>query len=96
MSQKHISVFRKFYDIGDQDPSPPCSFCGNQGHDIHHIYSRGLKGFEDNGKHYDINDILNLISLCRKCHDLAHGGGLTKGQLLLRNKYMILNKKFGY
>jgi len=97
MAQKHISVYREFFKIGDQDPPRPCEMeCGRQGVDIHHIHSRGLKGFDHNGKHYDINDILNLILLCRKCHEKAHGGGLTKGQLLLRHKYVMLNNQYGY
>ena len=96
MAQKHITVYRKFFEIGDQDPTPCCEICRRQGNEIHHIYSRGLKGFEDNGKWYDINDILNLILLCRKCHEEAHGGGLSKGQLLLRHKYVMLQKQYGY
>lgn len=94
--QKHIKVYREFFGIGDQDTKPPCEMCGNHGNDLHHIYSRGLKGFDHNGKWYNINDILNIICLCRGCHDKAHGGGLTKGQLLLRHKYVMLNKKYGY
>ena len=96
MAQKHITVYRKFFDIGDQDIIPPCEFCGNHGNDIHHIESRGLKGFYHNEKYYDINDIFNLILLCRKCHDKAHGGGITKGQLFLRHKYVMLHKQYGY
>lgn len=95
--QTHIKVYREFFDIGDQHAPIPCEMrCGKTIVDIHHIHSRGLKGFDHNGKHYDINDILNLIGLCRKCHDKAHGGELTKGQLLLRHKYVMLNKEHGY
>ena len=70
--------------------------CGKQINDIHHIHSRGLPGFDHNGKHYNIDDILNLIGLCRTCHDKAHGGGLTKGQLILRHKYVMLHTKYGH
>ena len=84
MAQKHITVYRKFFGIGDQDAPLSCEMkCGKQINDIHHIHSRGLKGFDHNGKHYDINDILNLIGLCRQCHNKAHGGELTKDQLLI-------------
>lgn len=97
MSQKHIQVYREFFKIGDQDVYPPCEMqCKRQMNEIHHIHSRGLKGFDHNRKHYDINDILNLIGLCRTCHELAHGGGLDKGQLLLRHKYVMLQRSHGY
>ena len=96
MAQKHIEVYRKFFDIGDQDIKPACEMCGNQGNDIHHIHSRGLKGFNHNETWYEINDILNLIVLCRSCHDKAHGGELSKGQLLLRHKYVMLQYTHGY
>ena len=93
MAQKHITVYRKFFSIGDQDATPPCEMnCGNQMNDIHHIHSRGLKGFDYDGKHYDINDILNLIGLCRNCHEKAHGGGLTKDQLFVRHEGAMMLK----
>ncbi len=81
MAQRHITVYRKFFRVGDQDVYE-CERCtGNQGCEIHHIYSRGLPGFEYKGFYYEVNDILNLILVCRDCHDLAHGGGLTKEDL---------------
>lgn len=94
--QIHIKVYREFFEIGDQDRKPACEMCGNQGHDIHHIHSRGLKGFNHNETWYEINDIFNLMALCRSCHDKAHGGGLSKGQLFLRHKYVMLQKQYGY
>ena len=82
MAQKHIKVYREFFGIGDQDIQPPCELCGKNGIEIHHITSRGLKSFECIGVIYDdINDILNLIGLCRDCHNKAHGGELSKENL---------------
>ena len=88
--QKHIRIFRKFYGIGDQDPPLICAVCPRQMNDAHHIHSRGLKGFEWKGKWYDINDILNLIPLCRDHHNGAHGGEFTKEYLLEINEIRIL------
>ncbi len=89
--QKHIKVFRSFYGIGDQDQPPSCALCPAQCNDIHHVHSRGLKGFEYKGEWYDINDILNLIPLCREHHNGAHGGEFTKEYLLKTNEIRILN-----
>lgn len=90
--QNHIKVYREFYGIGDQDATPSCSICGlNNGVQIHHIHSRGLKTFKYEGKQHGINDILNLIALCRDHHSDAHGGGLSKEFLLKTNEISILN-----
>lgn len=88
--QKHIKVYRKFYGIGDQDQQPTCALCPEQANDIHHIHSRGLKAFMYNGCSYGINEILNLIALCRKHHEDAHGGEYTKDYLLAKNEILIL------
>ena len=91
MSGKHIKVYREYFKIGDQDPTPDCEVCGRQGLEIHHITSRGLKSFECLGKTYnDINDIYNLILLCRDCHNKAHGGEYSKNQLYKMHKIRIL------
>lgn len=88
--QKHIKVYREFFKIGDQDITL-CEICNSVAVDIHHITSRGLKSFKYEGKwHYDINDILNLIGLCRKCHYKAHGNKLTKEYLYKAHKLRIL------
>ena len=94
MMQKHIKVYREYFKIGDQDPTPNCEVCNRQGNDIHHITSRGLKTFEYLHKDYnDINHILNLIALCRDCHNLAHAGTYTKNHLYKIHRNRILQWK---
>jgi len=88
--QRHIKVFREFYGIGDQDPPLICALCPKQMNDVHHIHSRGLKGFEYKGEYFDINHILNLIPLCREDHNGAHGGKYTKDYLLKINEKRTL------
>lgn len=84
--QKHIKVYREFYRIGEDD-TMMCSVCPTVAVDIHHITSRGLKSFEYKGKQYnDINNILNLIGLCRSCHNKAHGNIFSKDFLYGMNK----------
>lgn len=91
MSQKHIKVYREFFKIGDQD-IVLCELCSKQANDIHHITSRGLKSFECMTIVYDdINNILNLIGLCRDCHNKAHGGELSKENLYKIHYNHILN-----
>jgi 5-methylcytosine-specific restriction endonuclease McrA len=89
--QQHVKVYTQFFGIGEQDTHNPCEWCNRTGHDIHHIHSRGLKGFEHNGQQYDINHIFNLILLCRDCHNNAHGGLITKSQLMDKHKDRMTN-----
>jgi 5-methylcytosine-specific restriction endonuclease McrA len=63
----------KFFDYGESDVIL-CEACGRPAKDIHHIEGRG--------KGKDV--ISNLIALCRKCHERAHGIGnvpLSKGEV---------------
>ena len=91
--QRHIKVYREYFKIGDQD-IVLCEVCDRVAVDIHHITSRGLKSFEYKGKTYnDINHILNLIGLCRECHNKAHGGEYSKNQLYKMHKIRILQWK---
>jgi len=87
--QKHIKVYREFFEIGDQDISL-CEVCNAVAVDIHHITSRGLKTFEWCGDTYHINDILNLIGLCRDCHNDAHSNIIGKNYLYTRHQFHIL------
>jgi hypothetical protein len=53
-----------------------------QGIDVHHIHSRGSGGG-------DIKE--NLICLCRKHHNMAHNGLITRKQL-----EAMLERRYGY
>ena len=74
--QKHTKIYFKHYGIafnesGWHDPIK-CEVCGNKAVDIHHINGRYAN---------DSNEIENLVALCRKCHQDAHNGILSKGDL---------------
>ena len=60
--QKYIKVYCDYFDIKTENELI-CEACGKPAVDIHHIYGRG--------KGMDV--IKNLMALCRKCHDRAHG-----------------------
>jgi 5-methylcytosine-specific restriction endonuclease McrA len=47
-----------------------CEICGRTGQDIHHIEPRSKFGSKNRE---DMDKIENLVCLCRKCHDDAHG-----------------------
>ena len=75
--QQHTKIYFKHYGIafnesGWHDPIK-CEVCGCVAIDIHHINGRWNKE--------NSNDIKNLIALCRRCHNDAHSGELTKGDL---------------
>lgn len=54
-----------------------CEHCGKRGPvDPHHLFSRGFGG----GTRLDI--AINLIALCRKCHDEFHNGKIKLFDLL--------------
>jgi 5-methylcytosine-specific restriction endonuclease McrA len=46
------------YDVSD---FIPCEVCGAEAKDIHHVQARSIR--KDL-----VNDITNLMALCRKCH----------------------------
>lgn len=59
---RHVRIYMDYFGYGEQDIIL-CEVCGQRAVDIHHIDGRG--------KGKDV--ISNLIALCRKCHNAAHG-----------------------
>lgn len=95
----HVKTYMDHFGYGIDDIIL-CEFCTKVSVDIHHIHAKqmgGRKTFEHNGKTYDINDINNLIALCRNDHDKAHylikDDILTKGQLWLRHQYTLSGRE---
>lgn len=58
--KSYTKAYLKFFGY-DENDFIPCSVCGAKAVDIHHIEVR------TKGKEY-LNDIYNLIALCRKHH----------------------------
>jgi len=50
----------------------PCEVDGKKAIDIHHLIFRS---------HGGMNDIENLMALCRTCHEIAHDSRLYNEQL---------------
>lgn len=55
----------------------PCEWCGERGpREPHHVFSKGMGGHQ----RFDLR--INLISLCRECHQRFHDGGLRRDDFL--------------
>ena len=87
--QQHIKAYREYFKIGEQDITL-CEVCSKPANDIHHIYFRRHKTFELDGREYDIDDILNLIALCRNCHEESHRGEFSKEFLIAVHKSKMI------
>ena len=78
---KHCKIYMAYFDYVVAEEIP-CEACGKIPiNDVHHINGRG-KGKDVIG---------NLIGLCRKCHDRAHGGKnyVNKEQFQLIHNYFL-------
>jgi 5-methylcytosine-specific restriction endonuclease McrA len=82
--QRHTKIYYKYFDYGEQDVIL-CECCHKPAVDIHHIHGRyGSQA----------NTIKNLMALCRKCHDKAHGEKLSKSDLqYIHNNVLANNSK---
>ncbi len=93
----HVKIYYLYFSLDESD-FILCECCKkNQAVDIHHIHAKkmgGHKTFTFNDEVYDINDIINLIALCRACHDDAHASILSKGMLMLEHRYRMAGKSF--
>jgi 5-methylcytosine-specific restriction endonuclease McrA len=69
------------YDVSD---FIPCEVCGSEAKDIHHVQARSIR--KDL-----VNDISNLMALCRKCH--TEKGDKKQFREYLQNRHNeVLNK----
>lgn len=62
---KHIKNYIKYFDLSE-DSFVPCEVCGGTGVDLHHIVYKSREQSEDR------DNVENVISLCRNCHDRSH------------------------
>jgi len=78
--QKYVKTYLDYFDYKTQS-EVICEACGSPAVDIHHIHGRGE----------GMDDIKNLIALCRKCHERAHGSKhyVTKDQFQLIHNYFL-------
>lgn len=82
--QKYIKTYLDHFDYTENEVI--CEACGKPAVDIHHIHGRGE----------GMDVIKNLIALCRKCHDRAHGSKhfVNKDEFqYIHNNFLVGNKK---
>ena len=72
-------IYFKHFEIGEQD-TILCEVCHNTAVDIHHIIYKSRGGKDEIG---------NLISLCRHCHNQAHDEKLSVKQLQEYHNYNL-------
>jgi hypothetical protein len=58
----HVKIYMVYFDYAVPEEIV-CEACGSPAVEIHHIQGRGK----------DKNVIINLMALCRKSHERAHG-----------------------
>ena len=74
--KKYVKTYFDYFDYPiDEDFFVPCECCKQKAVDIHHLQSRGM-GFKEQlgikkGTNTHINEIENLVALCRTCHTIA-------------------------
>jgi 5-methylcytosine-specific restriction endonuclease McrA len=77
MPPKHVKIYLKFHGYRLQS-DVMCEVCGGPAVEIHHVTPKGMGG---NPK---ADCIENLIGLCRRHHDIAHGK--IKGETLTQEE----------
>jgi len=71
-------VYAKFFSYGDQDYAC-CEKCQiNPMDSVHHIFNKGAFPGPD------VDNITNLIGVCRACHDRAHSSNTEE----MREEYL--------
>lgn len=81
---KHVVVYLEHFDLHEGD-FVICEACLKPACEVHHINGRG--------KGKDV--ISNLMALCRKCHERAHGSvhPVSKGEFQLIHNYFLQGKR---
>lgn len=80
----YIKTYLQYFGLGEQDVIL-CEVCESRANDIHHIKYKSQGG---------VNDIMNLIALCRYCHELAHAENLTDGYLVKKHLEFMNNNPY--
>tara|TARA_R110002050_G_scaffold261364_2_gene401330 strand:- start:1267 stop:1542 length:276 start_codon:yes stop_codon:yes gene_type:complete len=60
--KNHTKEYFKWFDLDESDWIG-CEVCDNTAVDIHHINARGMGGSNEK------DDAINLMALCRECHN---------------------------
>lgn len=75
--QNHTKNYLKHFNYTIAD-TILCERCKQLAVDIHHIIPRSKFGSK---RKEEQDNVMNLIALCRDCHDKAHAEKITKDEL---------------
>ena len=78
--QKHTKIYMKHFNYGETD-FIPCEACGSRAVDVHHIHGRIADNIE------------NLAALCRRHHEFAHNGTVTKAEMQTIHNYFLAGQR---
>lgn len=80
---------RNYYQAFGYDQSSfiACEICGRPGQDIHHVEPRSKFGSKN---HEQMDRVENLVCLCRKCHNDAHG--VASRDIKIQLKEIVRNR----
>lgn len=78
--RNHTKVYLRSFGYDTSD-FIPCEVCFSKAVDIHHIHARGMGGRKD------ADSILNLMALCRNCHNIY--GDISQYREFLKEKHEI-------
>ena len=75
--------YLKHFGYGEQE-YVFCERCKDEAVDIHHIHPKGMGGSKL------MDNIENLMALCRVCHNMAHSEHIKKDELqTLHDRFLI-------
>jgi 5-methylcytosine-specific restriction endonuclease McrA len=80
--QNYVKIYLDHFDFKTES-EVMCEACTKPAVDVHHIYGRG------EGR--DV--ITNLMALCRKCHDKATTGKVTKSEMQLIHNFFLSGQR---
>ena len=72
--QNYVKIYLDYFGYTIAD-TIPCEMGHSEAVDVHHIHPRGMGG-------NPAKDVIeNLMGLCRKCHDDAEAGRISREEL---------------
>lgn len=86
--QPHTKVYMNYFNFTEAD-FVPCELCNSKAVDIHHIVPRSRFGSKRKAER---DDILNLMALCRICHNVYGQSKAYNDWLQLKHENYIVTR----
>lgn len=85
--KQHIKNYYQAFGY-DESSFIACEICGKPAKDVHHVEPRSKFGSKNLA---DMDNVNNLVALCRKCHNDAHG--VASRDVKLQLKEIVKKRK---